>query len=253
MPTEAELRTLFQDTALPTGGIDAASIIRRSKRRRLPRQVGAGSVLTLAVAGIGVASFTGLRPLTVPTTADSAAESSADSPMTDSPMGVSGSQLFDDGTKRAPAEKLNLCGAGVTEPAPSASGLELTMRFPDTAAATGSDVPGVVTLTNTAARAISGAVTARPVITVAQGGTTLWHSNGPALALQNPIELAPGESLDYETSFTPVRCSTEDELDSTGLPALARGEYQLTAVIDFFPHEGPVELISGPAATILLK
>src|SRR5690606_3344783 len=63
MPTDAELRTLFRESSAPAATIDATTVIRRSRRRRLPQQLGVGSALTLAVAGIGVASITGLQGL----------------------------------------------------------------------------------------------------------------------------------------------------------------------------------------------
>src|SRR5690606_3121408 len=63
MPTDAELRTLFRELPAPDASINPTAIIRRSRRRRLPQQLGVGSVLTLAVVGIGFASITGLQGL----------------------------------------------------------------------------------------------------------------------------------------------------------------------------------------------
>ena len=64
MPTESELRDWLHGdgSVLPAHReLDAGRIIRRSKRRGLPRQVGVGGVTTLAVAGIAVGGITGLK------------------------------------------------------------------------------------------------------------------------------------------------------------------------------------------------
>src|SRR5690554_4518193 len=113
MPTDAELRTLFHDARfrdeLPSGSsIDTASVNRRSKRRRLPQQIGAGSVLTLAVAGIGVASINGLRSF-MPSAVSDASYTSAES----STGGDLGQPFFDDGRNAEQARELNRCGEPV--------------------------------------------------------------------------------------------------------------------------------------------
>lgn len=254
MPSNTQLHELFASAAAPRGGIDVAAVIRRSKRRRLPAQVGVGSVVTLAVAGIGVASFNGIRPLTSSTVADADAGSESSSNEL-SPVSGGDSTFGNEESKRAPAERVNLCGGPLAEVAPAESGLELTTHFPDAAPA-GQDVTGIVTLTNTGTKTITGTTAARPAITVSQDGVVLWHSNGPMIMLAVMVDLAPGESMDYEASFTPVRCEVEDDLAEgfrDGLPALAPGEYHVGAMIDLQHNAAPVELITGPAATITLR
>ncbi|MHB1235816.1 MAG: hypothetical protein ACYCZK_09110, partial [Microbacteriaceae bacterium] len=57
MPTESALRQMLRESAATRASdvdrLDVAGVIRRSRRRRLPRQVGAAGVLTLAIVGIG--------------------------------------------------------------------------------------------------------------------------------------------------------------------------------------------------------
>ena len=256
MPTESELRAMFRNPRMPASTIDsapinAASIIRRSKRRRLPAQLGVGSALTLAVAGIGVASINGLRPFMAADTAGLATDSSAES------FGENGaSDLNGQGTVAAPAEKLNLCGGPLAEVAPRSNGVELVVQFPSTAAANGETVTGIVSMTNNGTATITGTTAASPAITVSQDGVTRWHSNGPMIMLAVIVDLAPGESMVYKTALTPVHCDTEDELSEgfrEDLPALGPGEYQVSAAIDLSRDGAPAELITGDPSPLTLK
>ena len=274
MPVEPNLSDLFRSATPPTAAINTSDVIRRSRRRRLPARIGAGSVVGLAVVGISVAGITGLKGITGGSAAssDSAAiESSEDGDMgtysdggalgtNDARSGPADSSEFGtpDGTtggiSRAPAEKINLCGGPVAEVAPNERGLELTVQFPDASAGTES-VTGEVTLTNTGAKTVTGYTAASPALTLAQNNMVIWHSNGPMIMLAVDVNLAPGESMVYPATFTPVVCGVEDDLGDgfrEDLPAAPAGQYQLSAVIDLM-GETTVELITGPAATVTLN
>jgi hypothetical protein len=263
MPTESEFRDLLRASAAGSTGassrLDAASVIRRVRRRRLPQQLAVGGLGTLAIAGIGVGGVSAIQSFqpgsttagsaALPGQSDGEGGFSSDGPSTDQ------------GIKRAPADRINLCGGSVAEVAPAASGLVLTPNFPASAIADGRPVTGTVTLTNTGTEAIRGTTGASPAITVSAGGTVLWHSNGPVIMMAAVVDLAPGASMNYQASFTPVRCETADDL-ATGfpadLPALPAGDYRISAAIDLSREASGTgasssELVAGPAQTVTLR
>jgi hypothetical protein len=252
MATEPNLRDLFRGDTPAMRAIDTEAVIRRSKTRRLPAQVGIGGVFTLAIGGLGVAGLQGLGGSQ--SASDSAATMSEQAPA-EGRDGVQGMMEGDAPTsgdiKRAPADRINLCGGTLAEVAPSATGLVLTAAFPDAPAGT-DPVTGTVTLTNTGTEQIAGYMAPTPAITLSQNGIVLWHSNGPTIMSIQDVMLAPGESLELAASFTPVVCAVEDdtaEAFRTDLPAVAPGDYQLSAVADV-SVDGIAELVTGPAQTV---
>lgn len=249
MPSESDLRSMLATAPLPSMSIDTASVIRRSRMRRLPRQVGVGSALTLAIAGIGVASVAGLRP-TQQAMVTGAADQSDGRTLQESSAASGGISL-------APAEKLNPCGGEVAQVEPNEAGLVLTPHFAASAPATGAEVVGTVTLTNTGTERVSGTTAALPAITLSQGGVTVWHSNGPMIMLAVMVDLAPGESMEYTSSFTPVLCTDEDETSESfreGLPALGAGAYDLSAAIYLTTEGGEAPLlVTGPTMAVTLE
>lgn len=275
MPTEADLAARLNDpSAVRAPVIDSDAVLRRARRRRLPRQIAVGTVVSLAAVGIGVAGINGIGSGSgASTTAGDAAalpESDIDQPADGSSGGVTDPD-FDpgvdpgtapsDGISRAPAEKLNGCGGELAEVAPSATGLLLTTEFPDEAPADGGSIEGVVRMTNTGTTAVHGLTAAAPAITLSADGITLWHSNGAMIMSATMVDLQPGASLEYRADFAAVRCSAEDdgaERFRDGLPALPPGEYQVSAAIDFAPSAGSgearaLDLISGPLEPIELQ
>ncbi|MFZ2964966.1 MAG: hypothetical protein WA006_09815 [Rhodoglobus sp.] len=250
MSDDQRLRDLFAAQPSP-GGIDARAVIRRSRARRLPRQLAAGAVGALAVVGVGVLGVQSLAP-PQPTT------------ITMEQGGGAPAEEFaaDSTVERAPAEKLNPCEGALAEVAPSRYGLQLDVVFPESAPATGAPVAGLVRLTNTSGSRVVGTTGDAPAITVSQGGIVLWHSTGAAGAAAVVVDLAAEESLEFAASFTPVRCGAEDdtaEAFRADLPPLAPGVYELTAAIDFAPdpsiaaEDAELDLVTGVAAPIRLE
>jgi hypothetical protein len=272
----ARMSVLFR-SASPTSlsSLDAGEVIRRSKQRRLPRRIGAGSVLSLAVVGIGVAGVTsagGFSPMVSSSSDTSVVESAESSDAADlfgspgetsspeSAGAADSTESFESGSFEggsitpAPADKVNLCGGTVAETAPSPSGLELTLEFAD-AAADSALVAGTATLTNTGDAAVTGYSAAAPAITLSRDTIVIWHSNGPTILSATEIDLAPGESMTYPVSFAPVVCSAEDELGGgfrDGLPATSPGQYDVSALLDVTNQHG-TELVSGPTTTVTLR
>lgn len=258
MATDPPLKNLFGSFDEPTPAVDVNSVLRRTRRRRLPKQAAAGGVLTLAIGGIAVAGFQGLGGLSQTagsSASDSAAGTSQDSGGT--------AELYSNGDtsssdlKRAPADRINLCGGAVADVAPSATGLVLTTEFgTESAASVGEKtITGIVTMTNEGTETVTGSTAVSPAITFSQDGVVLWHSNGAMIDMATVVDLAPGESMEYEASFVPVICDVEDDLADVfrdDLPEAPVGEYQISALIDL-STDGGVELISGPASTFSLR
>jgi hypothetical protein len=252
MASESELRDRFHEGTLPSGQIDVEAVLRRARARRRPRIVlaGAGSVLAIAAIAVPAALGSFATPATdsaliAGSGGDSGAEYSA-------PEASDGQSLFD----RPPAERLNLCMAPVAEVAPAENGLVLSVE-PVTASAADHGIPTIVTMTNTGALAVSGTTAGLPSMTLSQNGVTLWHSNGPQTMIAIPVDLGPGQSLQYPATFEPVRCGTEDDLGETfrpDLPAVGPGLYQLSAAIDFTRNDGSfIDLVTGPAVRVSLN
>jgi hypothetical protein len=263
MPTESEFRTLLKNDAEDAAGsrrLDAAAVIRRSKRRRLPQQLAVGGLSTLAVAGIGFAGVTAFRMLPQGAMTMSAGSSTGSKAVPEQANPGQAAPGTAQGIKRAPAERINLCGGPLAEVAPNPDGLVLSTAFPASSALGTGPIDGTVTLTNTGTQTIRGTTAASPAITVSQDGTVLWHSNGPMIMLAVVVDLAPGQSMSYRASFTPVRCGVADDLADgfpDNLPPLPAGNYQVSAAIDLSREGdgGPVanELVAGPVQTIALR
>jgi hypothetical protein len=253
MSSEPNLRSLFRDALPPNQEpIDVASVIRRSRARRLPRQIGAGGVFTLAIGAVGFGGIQGILGLQGGT----ATSDSAGGPVANPLVGGSGApeSAGGDGILRAPAEKINLCGGALADVAPSESGLVLTTRFSD-ASAGSSSVEGTVTMTNSSNENLTGYTAAAPAITLSQNGVVLWHSNGPTIMMAREVMLAPGESIEYAASFKPVVCSVEDDEGESfreNLPPAPAGQYVVSAAIDF-NADGRADLVTGPPSTVTLK
>jgi hypothetical protein len=243
MPTEAELRILFHDAPVPLGTLDTAAVIRRSRRRRLPQQVGAGSVLTLAVAGIGVASFNGLQGLAPMGASETLADAPASESQSESWQGADGAGSWvDSGTSL----RQTSCETAPVADARVAEGITLTPAFPAVASA-GETVAGTITLTNTGSERIVG-VAVHPTVTLARSGERLLYNDRGVD--ETSIDLAPGESISLPHSFDAVDCDARG--DSAGTP-LEAGTYSLSVGLELRPDAGRPRLVSGPASAITLR
>jgi len=255
MASEPNLRDLFRGDGPALPEVDAAAVIRRSKRRRLPVQLAVGGTFVLAIGGLGVAglqalggSHTAISNVSTMSGGESTGDRApADGRGAESAQGLEGGGAI----KRAPADRINLCGGPVAEVAPNERGLVLAVDFPSSPVGT-AQVMGTATLTNTGTEPVTGFTSPSPAITLSQGGTVLWHSNGPTILSLLDVSLAPGESLEFAASFTPVACTVDDDMAEafrTDLPPVPAGDYQLSAAADV-TVDGNAELVTGPAQTV---
>ncbi|CAN5609173.1 hypothetical protein BH10ACT7_BH10ACT7_26520 [soil metagenome] len=247
MPSESDLRDFFTSTPAP-GGLDAKRIISRSRARRLPKQIGAGAVGSLAVIGFGAVGVQSLQVATPISSMDQTAEAPVDT--------------MESAAKRPPVEMVNLCGVPLAEVSPSFYGLQLDMVFPEAAATGTTPIEGAVRLTNTSDIRVVGTTDPVAAVTLSQDDITLWHSTGVMDRSIEMVDLAPGESLEYPATFTPVRCESDFDLEpgsGVELPPVPEGVYELSALIYFspdasMPQTGTTELdlVSGPRSMITL-
>ncbi|HEV7956889.1 MAG TPA: hypothetical protein VGP10_07000 [Marisediminicola sp.] len=258
MPTEAELRDwLHGERAAVTRETDMVAVIRRSRRRRLPKRVAAGGALTLAIAGLGVAGVTVLDTTAPGGASMSAAHSTSESAPEKARGGIQPqSGTTGGGSQPEPASKLNACGGELAVAPPSRYGLVLSTAFPPTAPAGSKTLDGRVVLTNTGSERVTGTTVATPTITVSKDGVVQWHSNGLMIQLAAQVDLAPGESIEYPATLSPVLCSEQD--DPAGpfrddLPPLEPGQYQISAAITLTPGDaGAIDLVTGPVVDLNL-
>jgi hypothetical protein len=250
-PTEEELRSALHGGPELPSTLDADAVIRRARSHRLPRKIAFGSFAALAVAGVVLVGFTVVK---IPQSALMSASDSAGGP--ESGEAPQSRDLQHEGPA---AEKVNPCGDQLAPIAPNANGLELTTHFPEDAPANGQPVSGTVTLSNTGTARVIGSTAASPVITLSRDGTVLWHSNGAMITIAVLVDLAPGESMNYPVSLTPVACGAQDELGSgfrDNLPPLPAGDYRVSALIDFVPQSaaaGEHQFLGGPPQTLTLR
>jgi hypothetical protein len=255
-----DFRSLFGPVETDAAKIDTRSVIRRARRRRLPAQVAVGGGAVVAAGVLFAGATAGLKALSSSSTTGSASSVAA---APDSPTQSESTQSYDggdtsalgttdQGLKRAPAEKLNLCGGTLADVAPSATGLVLTPHFPS-ASADATSVSGTVTMTNTSGTRWSGSTASSPAITLSQHGVVLWHTFAMDSAAR-VIDLAPGESTDYPATLHPVVCGVEDDSDGerADLPHVLPGEYQVSAALDV-PADELSDLVTGSQQTITLK
>ena len=253
MPDEDDLRRMLRATDAPNT-LDTKRIVARSRGRRLPRQIAAGTLGAFALAGVTVLAVQ-VTQVAAPVTM-TAGEAFDQSTTESAPVAPDSTVI-----KRAPVDKINLCTGTVSDVAPSQYGLQLEVVSPGEIAAGTAPVAVTVRLTNTSGDRVVGSTAWLPAITLSQGGIVTWHTNGTTDSSYVQINLAPGESIEYTTTFTPVRCDVvDDEGESfrTGLPPAEAGEYALSALIDFTPDAsmlGPtteLDLVSGPLTTFTI-
>lgn len=256
MATESDLRDLLQGPE-PEGrtAIDLDAVIRRARARRRPRAIAASAVGALALVGV-------LTPVVF--VSQQQAQQQALMVAEDSAGGEAATSDADDSAfvGMPSAANLNSCGATVVE-MPSGNGLVLEMA-PVTAMAGSADIPIEVTLRNDGTVALLGVTASQPIITFSRDGVVLWRTGGIQDSSGVRVDLKPGESMTYVTTFQPLVCTPEYEADAAesgtdglreDLPPAAAGSYQVGAAIDFIPDDGTtgVVLVTGPAAPVDLR
>ena len=244
MPDELNLGDLLRsaDTAT-TGKINADAVIRRARRRRVPRLVGAALVSVCAVVVVVGGAVYGLGNLAISTngTASSAVDSGGTVPKTQ--PDTSGSGML----------AASRCGYVAPQLSPTTNGLVVALDLPSTVGR-GGVVTGVVTLTNTGAQRVTGS-TGVPVITLSQNGIVVWHTDAGTAASLRQFDLSHGASTTFQVVLSPLLCSKGDESSGelrTDLPPAPAGEYQVSASV-VVAIAGGGEQVSGPTHKLTIR
>lgn len=263
MADETELRRLLHERAAtaPEPQLDASRLVRRTRARRVPRQVAVGGVLSLAIVGLGVGTVTGVRLLNPPAEMSAADGGSQESAEGEGPATTSGEGETDDagsgaaggGISLAPAYKVNLCEAMLGEPSdPARVGLSITVDFPEEAAL-GEMVRGSVEVTNIGDEPIRGSISDAAATTLSDDNVVLWHT--PRVETTAPVRLAPGESAIIDAAFEPRVCSVEHDLLEdfpADLPHVEAGTYRVSVALDIVQDDGLVlQVVSAPTPITL--
>lgn len=257
--SDSELREAMRSSgSIPTKGIDVDAVVRRSRARRVPKQIAFSSLSVLALVGV-----TTLAVSVLPSLQPGTEGASSSFVMTKAPESAQDSGAGDSSSSAKSTEPgqltQNLCGTPTSSTAPNSAGLTLSVSFPDSAAAGGERIGGTVTLTNTGTSPVSGTTAIGPTVFVSHDGITVWHSHGTMISAVVEVSLSPGQSYSYDAFFTPVRCGAEDEIDGMfrdNLPAVTAGTYEVSAEILFVPSDttaGGSIAVGGPATTIELR
>jgi len=275
MANDPTIRNLFPVDDAPLKGLDAASVIRRSRARRLPKQLGAGSIFTLAIGGLVIASVQGLgsfnsnppsaisaQEKTVPSSPSAAAEDSDRGTPFSADSGASESSPGSDPSsdlatlKRASATDLNVCGQPLSNYSEDGFGIELSLSFPESANVNDRSIVGSAIALNQTSQRLDGTSFRDPTLVLSRDGVVVWHSiTVDRNEIFTPSEIPPGDSYRFDFDIAPDDCSTEGDgalYSSDDLPPLDPGEYQLSAVVDYFSGD-QAHLVSSPLTTITLK
>jgi hypothetical protein len=245
MADEPTLRHLFGDPP-PAPTIDVSNVIRRSRSRRAPRILGAGALSVLAATTLVYAGFSGLSGLADSTASDAGGAA----PMSES--GVAGDEKnFSSESLYAASSDLFRCGQPVFEIPENELGLELSVDVASPVEVTSASIDGTVTVTNGGDDPVSVVASTTPTLALTADGIVVWRSQ--AGLTQRSLDLEPGDTFDYDVSFSPTVCVPNGAERSAALPA---GEYELHAAIDVGTADGQspgAPWASGPPQPLTLR
>ncbi len=263
MPSDAELKALFHRADGPASSLDPAAIIRRSKRKRLPRQLSAGSVLTLAAAGIGVAGVTGVGGLNFMgvRTASDLAESAADAPgwvgansSPDGP-GADGPGADADAGRNTPyigeGDEAAPCGTAQAPPSNNPWRIRLEVNVASKAAGADSLVTATITIRNNGSAAAEVTPVGPVVHTLQRDGVVVAIGSGELLGMDGapftePLNLGAGQSTTLQSEFALATCLSVHP----GVPA---GDYLLGTQLGFESDTGTTAIIDGTLTDITVR
>jgi hypothetical protein len=230
--TESDLRDLLRGPEPEgRGDIDLDAVLSRTRRRRRPRVIAAQALGSVAIVGVlGTAVIVG-GPLADRGVMMSAEDTGVGADGAGEAIAESGDAPYvdQDALKWMP----DACGAPVTE-AVSSPGVTLEMSLV-TIFEPEQRIPVTVTLRNDGPDPLVGVTSPWPHVSLARDGLVVWHTYSTQEAIGRVVDLAPGESMTFETYFDGVICRTEDDLmmddPQNGMPDAPPGRYELRAVV----------------------
>ncbi|MGY6498399.1 MAG: hypothetical protein ACXIUP_09255 [Microcella sp.] len=271
MPTPDDidrmLRADARDAFGPAIPLDASSIARGARRRRLPAQLGIGVAAVALVAGFGGVAIAGMPGLGggLTVASDSLGEDASGgsaepfaSPDGDSDLGEErgGDELNSDGET---VWDVLRCG----EPLPPLGHtgddrLTLELEPLDGSDAIDGRLTVAGTLTNVSGDRVELTTATHLVVGLARDGVVIWSTVGMDAAALTPT-LGPDESQVYEGALELVDCGGTDPEASIldGSPVAGPGEYEVVAALNVVQTDaegylpGSVVVISPRASLVL--
>lgn len=244
MATESDLRDLLRGPEPEgRGDIDLDSVLSRTRRRRRPRVIAAQALGSVAIVGVlGTAIFVG-GPLADRGVMMSAEDTGAGA---DGAIAESGDAPYVD--RDALTWVPDACGAPVTGLV-SSDGLTLEMSI-ETTFEPEQRIPLTVTLRNDGPEPLVGVTSPWPHVSLARDGLVVWHTYSTQEAIGQAVDLAPGESMTFESYVDRVICRTEDDLVMDGpqndMPDAPPGQYELRAVVVVATDAGEIVVAASP-------
>lgn len=245
MVDESDIRSSLRDGETPTILIDTDTVISRSKARRRPRQFAVGAIGGLAAVSILFAGITTFPRTNELTSAGVMAEDSNTRMEGDSGASPAESYLAPEG-----AAVPQTCGALIPSTAASPYGLTLSIEIASPQSASGSAF-GTVRLRNTSQMAVTGTTAAIPEVNLTRDGVSISHSPDAQILSVIPVNLQPGQSLEFAASIDIYDCTT---IDTGGM--LDPGTYTVSTSLAFAPTDpaaGDAAEVRSSPATIVLK
>lgn len=243
MPADDPFRRMLGDAPDLPGRLDAGSVIRRSRRRRMAQRVAIGGVAAVAVIGVvggvglgftslGFASlqFGGAASSSSASKADSAPEFATGGGQKDSSGGSAPTPQPTDGTGSGVPQNLSHpAGTDLPCPAPapyspaSAAALRVSVAFPGVT--TGDrGTYSEVTLTNGGDSPVAGLTTATTEVILSRAGTLRWVALSSDLGGQGAT-LSAGSSHTFVGHFDTAVCGT------TARSAIPAGQYDAIVLV----------------------
>jgi hypothetical protein len=223
--------------------IDVDAVIRRSRRRRVPRQLGVAFVSVLAVAGVFSGAVFGLGALSGATSSGGSASSGAAATRAPSVVPSAESSPPDPNLldKNGPA----VCGYSLPTVGTQPDGLIAEATRVST---NGPTLHFVFTLTNTGSTTITGSAGV-PILVLVRNGIVIDKTivNGPPRGAK--LKMAPGQIVSYPLNWSPSVCKRGDNSASPGADALPSGSYQVYAEIQVLSTNSS-ETVTGPPTTV---
>lgn len=245
MVDENELRAHLSSDEQPAIEIDTAAVVSRSKARRRPRQLAVGVVGALAAASL---LFAGIN--TFPRTGELTAGSSVaedSSTRMDSNSGADMAESYLTPDEGGVAE---MCGAIIPTTAASPYGLAIELDLASPVTASGSAF-GTVRLTNTSDEAVTGTTASMPDVNLTRDTVSISHSPDAQILSVIPVNLQPGQSIEFAVSIAIYDCTT---IDTGGM--IDPGIYTVSTSLAFVPtdpQDGEAAEVRSSPSTIVLQ
>ncbi|WP_010205053.1 hypothetical protein [Salinibacterium sp. PAMC 21357] len=246
MVDESDIRSHLAAGEMPTIVIDTDAVISRSRARRRPRQFAVAAVGVLAAASLVFAGVSTFPRTAVSTSAGvSAVDSDSNSNMDAGASDESAESFLAPDDARVAGR----CGALVSSTETTPFGLALAIDISSPVRASGTAF-GTVRLTNTSDVAVTGTTASVPDVDLTRDDVSLSHSPDVQILSVIPVNLQPGQSIEFAVSVPVYDCTT---IDTGG--SLEPGVYAVSTSIAFVPTDPEVgeaaEVRSSPATIVL--